>query len=190
MARSRGRAAAAVALLMAELVLLLGWPGAARAHTDLVASTPRAGETVPVGSDGVVLVFAEEVLPGSAQVVVRAPEGGDAVRGDAEIDGSTVRVPVDLGTVGRHAVSYRVTSADGHPVVGEYAFRVTTAGGAATDTLAVAAAAPEVDGPVAPPGGGAPLWAAAALGLLAALVVVRRAGRRTAASGDGEHLGT
>ena len=195
-------------MAMAALVVLLGgWPTAAHAHTDLVASTPRGGDTLTATTDQVVLVFAEDVVAGSAQVAVRGPEGGDAVRGAPEVDGSTVRVPVHLISAGPHEVSYRVTSTDGHPVVGGYSFRVESREGAgraargrdgtpqepaaeAKASEKVAGTGP-VDSSVAPRTGGTPLWPVSTLAVLVVLVLMWRAGRRErdAGSGDGQHLG-
>ena len=198
----RGRSwARAWALLGVLGVLLCGAPTPAYAHADLVASTPRAGDTVSAATDSLVLVFSEGVLATSAQVVVREPGGGDVVGGAVTADGTSLQVPLRLATAGRHEVSYRVTAADGHPLVGQYAFRVEPARGpavphrpgvAATDALALSgSSAATARAAVAAGGGGTPLWPVAGVGLIGVLVVTHRvaARRHGLRSGKGQHLG-
>ena len=106
--------------------------GPAAAHTDLVAATPGAGDQVALAPDQVVLVFTEEVSPRASQVVVRAPDG-TSVQDTVTVSADTVTVPVLATGPGEYEVLYRVTSADGHPVLGRYSYEVTGAGSASPE---------------------------------------------------------
>ena len=96
---------AAAARLLAALLGLLAAGGLAlcgavteqaAAHADRIATAPSAGQTVPVTTDRVVLEFTEAILPGSAQVDVRAADGASAAAGDLELAADVVSLPVRL----------------------------------------------------------------------------------------------
>lgn len=165
----RGRRTWCVApALLIILTLLLAVPSPALAHSDLVGSTPRDGDSVSLRTDRLVLVFADDLLPGSEQVVVRDPAGEDVVAGTPSVTGGTLEVPIHLPTPGLHLVTYRVLSGDGHAVVGELSFDVTGPGGPA---VAVTPAVTEATGGTPVP----PIWwlvgAGAAIG---GVVLLRR----------------
>ncbi|VXB16518.1 copper resistance CopC family protein [Nocardioides sp. AX2bis] len=143
----RARLLAGVLLLAA---LLLGVAAPALAHSDLVGSTPRDGDAVLIGTDRLVLVFADDLLPGSEQVVVQDPAGADVVAGPASVTGETLEVRIDLTRSGRHLATYRVLSADGHAVVGELTFDVAGSGAVRSAVVPVATEPPG-DGPLPPP---------------------------------------
>lgn len=117
---------AIVATLAVAVTAVVTTAASADAHSELVASAPQAGATVGRQTDRLVLVFGEPVDAGSAQVVVLGPGDSDAVSGRPVVTGSTVEVPLHLVRAGAHRATYRVVSADGHPVVGEVRFAVRT----------------------------------------------------------------
>lgn len=137
------RVGALLSLLVAALVAGAGSP--AHAHTELLASSPAAGESVPTGADQLSLSFAEEVLPGSGSVQVVAPDGADVTGGDAVAEGSLVRVPLSVSDLGEHTVRYRVVAADGHVVTGSFTFEVVAGGPGDRPWQAPAAFAPVAD---------------------------------------------
>lgn len=167
--RSRGRRSwCAAPAWVVILALLLTVPSPALAHSDLVGSTPRDGDTVALRTDRLVLVFGDEILPGSEQVVVRDPAGHDAVAGRPSVTGGALDVPIDLLVPGRHQVTYRVLSDDGHAVVGELSFDVAGPGGPA---VAVTPAVTEATGGTLVP----PIWWLAGAGAaVGGLVLLRR----------------
>ncbi len=183
--RVAGRVAGELVYLVLVLLVLL--PAPAQAHTDLVGSTPRDGDTVSVATDRLVLVFGEDLVSG--RVVVRDPEDLDVVAGSGPaaggVVGSTLEVPLDLRTTGRHVATYRVVAADGDTVVGEISFEVTdrTDAGAgpapagSPGPLAEAAAAglpvSSDDDALVPP----VRWLLGAVSVLGAVVVLRGVGR-------------
>ena len=102
----------------------------ASAHTDLLSATPSSGTTVGGVPDSVQLEFSTPVQARLAQVVVSDERGENHVVGPvASFDARVVAQVQDLRS-GRYTVAYRVVAADGHPVVGRYAFEVATGAGA------------------------------------------------------------
>lgn len=131
--RGRRRLAAAAGVLFGLLAVVLGPAAPASAHAALVASDPSNGTIVPDAPNRVTLTFSESVqlLPGKIQVL--APDGSRADQGDPESGGSTVTVPLRSGLGrGTFLVSYRVISADSHPVAGSLTFSVGAASVAPT----------------------------------------------------------
>lgn len=112
------------------LLLLLAGPLAApvAAHAVLEASTPRPDSVVSALPARVTLRYDEAVtvLPGSLRVY--GPDGSRVDRGDVgHRDGRDEEVGVSLGAggaQGTYLVSWRVVSADSHPVSGAFTFSV------------------------------------------------------------------
>jgi copper transport protein len=143
------------AALVAAGALALAAPGAAAAHAILTHSTPHQGSAVDTAPTAVQLDFNEavEAPVGAVRVFDRAGERVDA--GSLRHPGGKQRsVAVDLRPgLGRgvYTATYRVVSADGHPVSGGFAFgvgqEVTSAGGpAVADLLERSGAGPAVEG--------------------------------------------
>ncbi len=116
----RALAAAAVA----AAVLLVGAAPAA-AHAELTASSPGDGAHLDAAPDSVRLEFSEPVSVdlGGLRVFESSGERVDegAVRSDREV--VEVDLRDDLGD-GAYVATYRVVSADGHPVQGGLVFSV------------------------------------------------------------------
>ncbi|MFC4021470.1 copper resistance CopC/CopD family protein [Micromonospora sp. GCM10011542] len=119
------RLAATAGLLVTLVALLIAPASPASAHAVLESSSPAASAVVPSGPAEVVLTFSESVrqVPGKIRVI--APDGSRADRGEPRFDGGAVTVPVDpAGARGTYLVSYRVISADSHPVSGAFTYSV------------------------------------------------------------------
>ncbi|MFG3708530.1 copper resistance CopC/CopD family protein [Micromonospora sp. NPDC047670] len=119
------RLTVAAGLLVTVVALLIAPAGPASAHAVLVSSSPVASAVVPSGPTEVVLTFSESVrkVPGKIRVI--APDGSRADRGEPTFSGGVVTVPVDsAGGRGTYLVSYRVISADSHPVSGAFTYSV------------------------------------------------------------------
>lgn len=115
-----------VALLLLP-TLLLAWAGRADAHATLVSASPEDGATLDEAPDEVVLTFTEDVSlePDGLEVLDgegNAVDDGDATHGDS---GNIIRVavPADLPD-GTYVASYRIVSADGHPISGATIFGI------------------------------------------------------------------
>ena len=115
-----------VAIAGAVLGPLLGPASPASAHAVLAAASPAQASVISTAPTAVRLTFSEpvQVVPGRSQVI--APDGrrindGDPVGAGANLSIALLRADRPLGT---YLVSFRVISADGHPVAGSYTFSV------------------------------------------------------------------
>ncbi|MFE2612478.1 copper resistance protein CopC, partial [Micromonospora chalcea] len=120
---ARSGAVAGLLLLLVALLLVPATP--ASAHAVLVSSSPAASAVVPDAPAQVVITFSEGVrkVPGKVRVI--APDGSRADRGEPTFQGAEVTIPVDPGAGrGTYLVSYRVISADSHPVSGAFTYSV------------------------------------------------------------------
>ncbi|MEU6202918.1 copper resistance protein CopC [Micromonospora musae] len=119
------RFCAAAGLLVAVVALLIAPAAPASAHAVLSSSAPAASAVVPTGPSEVVLTFSESVRKVPDKVRVIAPDGSRADRGEPTFEGAVVKIPVDpAGANGTYLVSYRVISADSHPVSGAFTYSV------------------------------------------------------------------
>src|SRR5690606_27792126 len=119
--------AGALLVLLAALVAVLGAGASpAAAHAVLVSSSPGEGERLPQGPTEVSLVFSEEV-DGELGGVQVLDSTGARVDVGAAVQPSPSQLQVDVApdlADGTYLVSYRVVSADGHPVSGAVVFAV------------------------------------------------------------------
>lgn len=117
---------ASLALVLALLVV--GPLEGAQAHSELTETDPSDGVALDNSPGEVRLEFSGEIAPVGTVVMVTGPLG-DVTDGDPEIDGSMVTQPVgEDAPSGDYAVAWRVTSADGHPISGEFDYQITEAG--------------------------------------------------------------
>ncbi|MCU7722787.1 copper resistance protein CopC [Actinoplanes sp. KI2] len=124
--RRRALAGAAGLLLGLFGVLLAAAP--ASAHAALVATDPGNGTIVPDAPNKVTLTFSESVQLVSGKIQVLAPDNSRADQGEPTASGNTVTIPLRSGGGrGTYLVSYRVISADSHPVGGSFTYSVGAA---------------------------------------------------------------
>ncbi|WP_328850456.1 copper resistance protein CopC/CopD [Micromonospora globbae] len=143
------RLCATAGLLVTAVALLIAPAAPASAHAVLVSSSPAASAVVPSGPEEVVLTFSESVRKVPDKVRVIAPDGSRADRGEPTFDGTIVRIPVDpAGGQGTYLVSYRVISADSHPVSGAFTYSVGAPSAPPTDSGDTGRANPVVDNAV------------------------------------------
>ncbi|NMM17534.1 MAG: copper resistance protein CopC [Cellulomonas sp.] len=116
---------AVVVLAVAAVAVLVG-PGGAQAHNTLASTDPVDGSTVVATPARVTLTFNEPARSLGTEVVVTAPDGTTVSTGEPVVDGTTVSQAV-AGSLpaGVYAVTWRVTSADGHPLEGVISFTAT-----------------------------------------------------------------
>ncbi|MEV4478950.1 copper resistance CopC/CopD family protein [Micromonospora coxensis] len=140
------RLGATAGLLVALVAVLLLPATPASAHAVLVSSSPVASAVVPEAPAEVVLTFSESVRKVTGKIRVIAPDGSRADRGEPTFEGAVVTVPVDrAGPRGTYLVSYRVISADSHPVSGAFTYSVGAPSPPPTDSGADSRANPVVD---------------------------------------------
>ena len=109
------------------LIFLLNLPSIAQAHTELISSDPAAGSKLSTWPAEISLTFNEELqVIGNEKsnfVVVNNAVGDQVSADDESLNGSSIKVSLDPNTIeGPVLVYYRVISADGHAVEGEYTF--------------------------------------------------------------------
>lgn len=124
----RRRQLQALVLLGAVLLLLGLGGGPASAHAALRGADPVDGSVVKTSPGSITLTFTESVglLDDSFRVFDpdnRRVETGRAGHADGRTDTARVTLPRKLGT-GTFTVSWRVVSADSHPIAGAFTFSV------------------------------------------------------------------
>ncbi|HEX2772423.1 MAG TPA: copper resistance protein CopC [Micromonosporaceae bacterium] len=124
------------ALAGLTLLALMALPASpASAHAVLVSSSPGANAVLPSPPAEIVLTFSESVRKVPDRIRVIGPDGSRVDRGEPRFDGAVVTITVDQGGArGSYLVSYRVISADGHPVSGGYTYAVGAPSTTPSDT--------------------------------------------------------
>jgi copper resistance protein C len=123
------RRLAAVALLAGLTFVGLATP--ALAHNSLIGSSPADKATVDAGPQTITLTFDQPVQDGDGvnTISIRDPQGNHWEAGPPQASGSEVTAPVrPLGPSGVYSITWRVLSADGHPVQGALSFTLSKAG--------------------------------------------------------------
>ena len=133
--------AAGAGLLFGLLAVVLGPAAPASAHAALVGTDPGNGTIVPDAPNRVTLTFSEPVQLLSDKIQVLGPDGSRADQGQPTQAGNTVNISLRSGGArGTYLVSYRVVSADSHPVGGSFSYSVgapSTTPSATTNAQAV-----------------------------------------------------
>jgi methionine-rich copper-binding protein CopC len=112
---------------LALVVLPLSLASPASAHDELLSTLPADGASVAEAPTEVSLTFGEEAQRLGTAVVVTDAAGERLGDGPVVVDGPLVTQAITPPTVaGEVRVSYRVVSADGHPVTGTFRFTVST----------------------------------------------------------------
>lgn len=116
---------AALAAVVLGLALVGASASPAAAHATLTSVDPADGARLDESPEVVRLTFSERVSADLGGVRVLDADGTQVQEGAARVDGSTVEVDLraDLPD-GTYVISYRVISADGHPVRGGSVFAV------------------------------------------------------------------
>jgi copper transport protein len=128
-----------VAALALGAVLLAAAP--ASAHAQLTSTEPVGGTAMATSPGRVVLHFGEAVeIPLGSVRVFASPSGKQVetgAAGHADGQGNAVAVKLPKLDKGSYIVTWRVTSADAHPVHGAFTFIVGSAKGGAEDAALV-----------------------------------------------------
>ncbi|WP_134321706.1 copper resistance CopC/CopD family protein [Cumulibacter soli] len=138
------------------IIVLLGGAQAAFAHATLVTSSPGNGDVLEEAPTQVTLTFTEEVSLGPGYLRVIDDDGERVDTGNVTVSGEEATVQLEAGLPdGGYIISYRIVSADSHPVSGGVAFAVGDAAppeisaggtqiGGSSDDLALSVAYPLV----------------------------------------------
>ncbi|TCO46637.1 copper resistance CopC/CopD family protein [Actinocrispum wychmicini] len=110
---------------------LIGLAPAASAHAELLGTSPSNGEHLASSPSEIVLRFSEKVTPVRDGFSVLSGQGKKAVDAQGELvagDSTRIRLPIpERLPDGVYSVTWRVVSADSHPVHGAFVFSVGTA---------------------------------------------------------------
>ena len=127
-----GRSTRAMLVVLTVALVALGAAASADAHDVLVSTSPANGAQVATVPPTVTLRFDQTVLGLGTEVVVTGPSGPVQL-GKARVVDNTVTERLQPGAkAGRYTVDWRVTSVDGHPVSGTFAFTARAAGAGQT----------------------------------------------------------
>jgi copper transport protein len=97
----------------------------ASAHAVLLRATPANGSVLASPPVEVTLTFSEGISAVPAKIRVIAPDGGRADSGAPAVHGTVLTIPLRGVTAkGTYLVTYRVISADSHPVAGAFSYSV------------------------------------------------------------------
>ncbi|HVV13471.1 copper resistance CopC family protein [Amycolatopsis sp.] len=129
----------------------------ASAHNVLISTDPGKNASLDTGPAKVTLTFDAPVQGGDInQISVLGPGNTQWAEGTVDISSNVISAPVrPLGPAGTYTVGYRILSADGHAVSGEYTFTLTKAGNGTPATANAATGASQQSSSAAT---GVPLW--------------------------------
>jgi copper transport protein len=107
------------------LATLLVPAAPASAHAALLGADPAPGSVIGTSPTEITITFSESVRPVEGRVQVLAPDG-KRISGTPAVRGAVLHIPVRKADrpLGTYVVSYRVISADSHPVGGGLTFSV------------------------------------------------------------------
>ncbi|WP_433051495.1 copper resistance CopC/CopD family protein [Dactylosporangium sp. CS-033363] len=112
-----------LAMLLGALAILVLPAAPASAHAELEQTAPVAGTVLQDLPGEVTLTFSEQVRLVADKIKVIAPDGSRADTGKPAVRDQELVIPLKSGGPrGTYLVSYRVISADSHPVSGGYSF--------------------------------------------------------------------
>ena len=136
MGSSRTRIAGLLVLMIAAFPT----PQGASAHTRLISSTPEVGVTLNTWPAQVKLEFDQALVDIGQEksnfVVINNSLGDQVSQDDEVINENVISVSLTPNEVkGPVLVFYRVVSADGHPVEGEFAFNFSEEQSAEVDSI-------------------------------------------------------
>ena len=129
-----------ISALLALLIAAFPTPPGASAHTRLISSTPEVGVTVKNWPTQIKLEFDQALVDIGQEksnfIVINNSLGDQVSQDDEVINENIITVSLMPNEVkGPVLVYYRVVSADGHPVEGEFIFNFTEEQSAEVDSI-------------------------------------------------------
>lgn len=121
--RSRGWPFRAVLVAAAALAFLVAGSAPAWAHASLIGTDPADGALLPTAPAAITLTFNEPVSVDEGGVRLLDATGAELPSSSMAVDNRVVITPEGIGT-GTVIVSWRVVSADSHPITGGFTFAV------------------------------------------------------------------
>ncbi len=109
--------------LLGLFLVLLAPASPALAHAALVRTSPVQGSVQPTAPNEIVVTFSEHVTPVVDKIQVIAPDGKRINAGTPTVAGANLHIPVHTDVPrGTYVVTYRVISADSHPVGASFTY--------------------------------------------------------------------
>ena len=136
------------AAVLATVGLAIG-ASPAWAHNVLKSTSPEDKATVAHAPSSVVLTFDEPAIAIGTKLVVTGPTGPVQVGAPQLVDNTVTQNLQPGAPAGAYTVEWRITSADGHPISGVFAFTARAAGdgsGGASSTATPSTALPQGGG--------------------------------------------
>ncbi len=113
----------AVFTVLSGILLVLGLQSPAQAHAVLTKTSPAANSVVQQAPSEIVLTFSESITPVNDKIRVIGPDGKRADNGKISAAGAELRIGMNAEQPrGTYLVSFRVISADSHPVPGGFTY--------------------------------------------------------------------
>lgn len=109
----------------------------AQAHDQLIDQSPKDGETLQAGVIELRLSFNNDLLQlgdSGAEILVLNQDGEPQNPGCALIESRDASVKLDLAEPGDYTVAWRVVTSDGHPISGEFGFKLENSTGYEADS--------------------------------------------------------
>jgi copper transport protein len=103
--------------------LAAAWAGGAAGHAGLAASIPADGATLATAPSSIELRFTEPVTPVAVRLIAASGTPVALAAPPVQADAIKLALPADLRE-GLYTVSFRVISADSHPIGGSIVFAV------------------------------------------------------------------
>lgn len=142
---TRRRWSVPLAMFLGALAILVLPAAPASAHATLEQTAPVAGTVLDQLPGEVALTFSEPVRMVADKIRVTGPDGKRADTGKPQVRDTELVIPLRSGgPKGTYLVSYRIISADSHPVSGGYSFSYGQVS-ATPDADAAAGAAVQTD---------------------------------------------
>jgi copper transport protein len=114
----------AIAAGVAVVALAALLPGVARAHPQLVGTSPSAKTTLDTAPPKVIVRLSEPADPVGDGISVTGPSGREVARGPVVVSGSTLSRAIDAREQGSYLVEWLVVGEDTHPARGAFVFSV------------------------------------------------------------------
>jgi methionine-rich copper-binding protein CopC len=121
--------------------------GSASAHSQLERTDPADGSQVAVLPDKITLTFNQNVLGIGDVLQVTGPAGSVSAGAPSVVDNQVIQAIQPGSAAGAYTVLWRVTSADGHPISGQFGF-TAAAGSSGTAVVPSGEAAGPASGPL------------------------------------------
>ena len=96
----------------------------AYAHDSLISTNPKSGSSLSQAPSSIEMTYSANIMKVGNQVAITAPNGNQTTA-TPTTNGTKVSVPFKASGNGSYTVTWRVTSSDGHPISGNFSFKLT-----------------------------------------------------------------